>query len=761
MNKAITEGLVLMPPPFAAGLNLWSREDGRQGQGSYQGQSNAALVPADQDFGGCLELLKQQSVQKLRCFQQIPMQPGMYLRVSARVKAVSGALPSVRIGAWAGASNGSAVSVTANGPSIALKRYGEVVEISAIVGSGRRKGVDMVWGTGPVYGHFGIDLTGANGGVVRIDDLVIEDITSAFHRDMMDWVDVRDYGAAGDGTTDDFDAFQAADNAAQGRKVLVSGGTYYIGRNLTLNSRVKFEGTLVMPDNIRLACTRNFDLDTYAAAFGGELAGFKKALHALFYFTDHVTLDLSGRRVDIPAPIDVAAIAGLSNFEQRRVLTNGQLNANAGSAWDTGVVTSVATYTPSDASRLTGVANVANIEVGSLVTGTGVGREIYVRSKNVADGTVSLSSPPGATGGTRTFTFTRFRYVLDFSGFTKNSKFEVTDIEIQCNGHCSAVVLAPAGMTFRMADCVVNRPKDRGITSIGTGCQGMFVDQCQFLSDEQSKRVQDRTSIAINANANDVKLRDNRVVRFAHFTVQGGTGHMIIGNHFFQGDDESAGVRRAGIVFTATNLRTVVTGNYIDNCFIEVSNEHDPEPEFNNEFSFGGLTISANTFMVSSAAPYARCIVLTPRGPGHFVNGLSVTGNTFRTVNCIIDRVEEIDTTYASMDYSRFRNCVFAANTYHGITDAAVSPVMVEHIQNTAAATWSVNASAFMPFRAWARNVQAVVAEGPVLSSRGAHMVPVPYVEVEKGSSRNLVELRWPEAARGMAHVTVRCDNPN
>ena len=28
MNKAITEGLVLMPPPFAAGLNLWSREDG-------------------------------------------------------------------------------------------------------------------------------------------------------------------------------------------------------------------------------------------------------------------------------------------------------------------------------------------------------------------------------------------------------------------------------------------------------------------------------------------------------------------------------------------------------------------------------------------------------------------------------------------------------------------------------------------------------------------------------------------------------------
>ncbi len=101
MNKAITDGLVLMPPPFAAGLGLWSRENGIAGSGSYLGQANAAFVPADQDFGGCLELQKTQAVQKLRCFQQIPFQPGMYLRVTARVKAVSGALPSVRIAGYA------------------------------------------------------------------------------------------------------------------------------------------------------------------------------------------------------------------------------------------------------------------------------------------------------------------------------------------------------------------------------------------------------------------------------------------------------------------------------------------------------------------------------------------------------------------------------------------------------------------------------------------------------------------------------------
>ena len=38
---------------------------------------------------------------------------------------------------------------------------------------------------------------------MRIDDIEVEDITSAFNRTMMDWVDVRDFGAVGDGVTDD------------------------------------------------------------------------------------------------------------------------------------------------------------------------------------------------------------------------------------------------------------------------------------------------------------------------------------------------------------------------------------------------------------------------------------------------------------------------------------------------------------------------------------------------------------------------------
>lgn len=239
-----------------------------------------------------------------------------------------------------------------------------------------------------------------------------------------------------------------------------------------------------------------------------------------------------------------------------------------------------------------------------------------MRSTNVAAGTVELSRPLWGAAGTRPYTFRRFKYMLDFSGFDLLSRFELEDIEFFCQGACSAVMLPVTGSTARFVSCSFNRPLDRGISSIGTGCQGMFVDMCQFLSNEQPLNAVDRTSIALNVNANDTKLRNNRVVRFAHFAVMNGTGHLIHANHFFQGDENPAGLRRAGLIFTQTNVSTVVTGNYIDNCFIEWGNEHDSAPEWDGEFSFGGLNIVGNVFIASNTSSAFRWVVVRPTGRG-------------------------------------------------------------------------------------------------------------------------------------------------
>ena len=761
MNKAITDGLVLMPPAFAAGLTLWSRQDGTPGSGSYQGQANAALVSNDQDFAGCLELQKVDAVQKLRSFAQTPMQPGLYLRVTARVKAVSGNLPSVRIAAWAGDVGGANVaSAPQTGAAVALVSYGQVVTVSAIIAPAARQGVDLAWGTVPVYGHIGLDLTGANGGVVRIDDLVVEDVTEVFLRKLMDWVDVRDYGALGNGSTNDTAAFLAADAAAAGRAVLVPAGVFVLNSDVTINNRVRFEGTVSMPSNRKLTLTRNFDLDTYASAFGTELAGFRKALQALFYFTDHVTLDLSGRRVDLTEPLDVAAVAGLTSFGTRRVLRNGSLNAVAGAAWATDQVTSIATYAVSASTTLTGVANVANVPVGALVIGTGVGREVYVRSKNVAAGTVELSQPLWGAVGTRTYTFRRFKYMLDFSGFSALSRFEIEDIEFNCFGNCSGVLLPLSGLTQRFVSCTFNRPLDRGITSTGSGCQGMFIDMCQFLSNEQSLPAQSRTTIAINVQANDAKIRNNRIVRFAHFAVMNGTGHMVYDNHFFQGDDEAAGVRRAGLIFTQTNVSTVVSGNYIDNCFIEWGNEHDPTPEFNAEFSFGGLNIVGNIFIASDVSSAFRWLVVKPYGPGHFLNGFSMTGNSFRVFANTIDRVEMVDTSLAPLDFSKSRNVRVEGNSFNQVAQGIMNPVVVSHTQNTAAETWNVSAAGFIPFQGQIRMVEAVTAEGTITNASNVARYLAPNATPGTGVAFNEAQVRWGEAVKGKAIVTLRMDLP-
>ncbi len=85
MNKAITEGIQFMPTAFEDGLDVWSSGDGTAGSDTYDTSGDAAFVPADQDFSGCLELLKSSSTQKLRYMGQTPILPGCYLRITARV----------------------------------------------------------------------------------------------------------------------------------------------------------------------------------------------------------------------------------------------------------------------------------------------------------------------------------------------------------------------------------------------------------------------------------------------------------------------------------------------------------------------------------------------------------------------------------------------------------------------------------------------------------------------------------------------------
>lgn len=454
-----------------------------------------------------------------------------------------------------------------------------------------------------------------------------------------------------------------------------------------------------------------------------------------------------------------AAVPDKSSYATRRVIRNGQLEAASSSSWDTVVVTSQASYATSDSRKLTNVTNIANVPVGALVEGTGVGREIYVRSKNVATQEITLNAPLYDAAGTQNFTFRKFQYMVDFGGFASLSKFVMADVEFQCNDRCSAINLAPAGLIFHLRDCFVSRPKDRGITSIGGGCQGMLIDRCQFLSAEDALTVPNRSSIALNTNANDVKLRDCRATKFRHFALLAGGNSIVTGNHFFQGDEVDNGVRSAGLILASAHTSAVVTGNYVDNCFIEWTNEQDPTPAFNSGYSFSALSISDNIFLSGEVAPWFSYIVVKPHGAGHFLSGVSITSNRFRSLNGSIDRAERVDTTFADLDMSRCKNVVMKGNSFHAVTTQVENMAEIEFNQSTPSETWVIDTSGHLPFEGQALNTDAVVAHGAIRNSNNVAQFDMPYVTHAEGADRDQIHLVWPTPVKGKVSVMVRMDS--
>jgi len=763
MNKAVTEGLLLSPPDFVDGLDVWSSENGTIGTVTYDTNTAGSLVASDPDFGDCLELVTVESPQNLRHMGETPILPGCYLEVTARVKLISGPIPDVRVSAYPGDANGNRVNgVTFNGPRLTLADYGRVYTVKAIIGSGPRTGVDLVWGTSAVFGHIGIDVVGSTGAVVRVESVQVTDQTAFFHRDMMDWVDVKDYGAVGDGVTDDATAFETADADANGREVLVPEGSYFLDRDVTMLSPVRFEGTIVQPADKFFVLRSNFDYPSYADAMGNETAGLEKALQALINFADHDTLDLRGRRIDLERPIDVAAVTpNISTLRSRRVIRNGHIRASAGAVWDPDVVTSTANYPGDNTRLLTNVANIGTIAVGSLVEGPGVGREIYVREKDDAAGEITLSQPLYGAAVSQTYTFTRNKYMLDFSGFELFSQLMIDGIQFEGSSVANGILLSPEGFWWTIRSCWFRSTGVRGITSPGQGCVGITIEQNEFISSDGSLSPPDRATIGFNTNANDVKIRDNRAIELRTFGVIGGNGTLFSGNHFWQIDPTGAEERTVGVVFTDRKAKACIVGNYIDNQFIEFTNEYRYDAGSSDGLSFGRVTITGNTFTASNVQDWFEFIVYAPIGTNHFIDGLSVTNNVFLIFSgSVIDRVEGVNTALGTMNPANFTDLVFDGNSYESVTARTQSPALIERTVTTAQTSWSVDTNDVLPFGGYAMGVNGVVPHGAITNTSSQQVFTMPWVNTRQGAAQDQVSLNWSQSVRGTVQCLVRVDKP-
>lgn len=171
----------LSPPPFTEGLEDWSRGLGTPEEPTYEGSATARIARGDMAFGDCLELIKNEPVQRLRYRGEVPIRPGRFLAVEARLKLVRGPAPAARIGALAGGAGGMPLAGRpSGGPLVPLPEPPGILGLAAVIGPRAAMGVDIVWDAAVLYAHVGIDLVGPTGGVVRVESIRIRDVTGRF-----------------------------------------------------------------------------------------------------------------------------------------------------------------------------------------------------------------------------------------------------------------------------------------------------------------------------------------------------------------------------------------------------------------------------------------------------------------------------------------------------------------------------------------------------------------------------------------------------
>lgn len=181
MNITTSFAIDLMPPPFAEGLDDWSRGDGSPESAVYAGSADARIACGDPDFGTCLELRKTEPVQRLRYMGEVPVRAGRFIEIGVRLKGKRGPLPMAQIAAMPGGAHGRLIAgLPWDGPARGFGRHGAILSLSAVIGPEPRDGVDLVWDGRAIYAHVGVDLVGQNGGVVRIENISVRDVTAVF-----------------------------------------------------------------------------------------------------------------------------------------------------------------------------------------------------------------------------------------------------------------------------------------------------------------------------------------------------------------------------------------------------------------------------------------------------------------------------------------------------------------------------------------------------------------------------------------------------
>ena len=95
------------------------------------------------------------------------------------------------------------------------------------------------------------------------------------------------------------------------------------------------------------------------------------------------------------------------------------------------------------------------------------------------------------------------------------------------------------------------------------------------------------------------------------------------------------------------------------------------------EFAEATKVLAANQGLYNGflAAGLIWALILGVTGAGHSIAGLVVSGNVFRAMLGNIDRIESVNTSFASFEEVNYRHLVFEGYAFNGVTQITASPL--------------------------------------------------------------------------------------
>lgn len=570
------------------------------------------------------------------------------------------------------------------------------------------------------------------------------------------------FGGAGDGATPDETAIN---NALQSGLPLLIHRPYRIGANTTFTAGTFFfvgPGRFIPSNGVQVAfgqacvINRASGAQPFDVSLGGtlrstspdtrgpslkisdyipqnqntvDMAGWKQALRDLFNLA-YYSLDLEGRKIIIDEPAVMDVVTGLTSKAVWKRITNGELSISANFLTNYPVTSAVLSVTHTANSAVATMASTAGLRKGMYLIGAKLPRATFILS--VDSPTQITMTKKAMSSGVANVTRYDNNYIFDFRNFTRLTRFTFENLHINCQSNGSAYMSSMDEDIVEFKNCRFVNPETFAICQYNAG-GGMVVDGCDFIASDSDTPPASRTRIACVMNG-DCRINNNRTAYFRHaFVIDGGATQFLC-NHPFAGTTDATD-HLPNVIYQRSGNH-VITGNYIDNGWIEFTNE-----EFAGVAAaeVGGGIISGNRFVTRALAATEAFIVIAPYRANSVLAHMTIVGNGFKPLtsggSVPLTAATKIDTTNGTIDATTVVDVFMSNNTFEQVGKQE-EPAMVKVNFNSGNQAVVSFANKF-PFNLAPREALGIVY-------KGANTIGSPRVTAVAG---NNVTVDWVTAA--------------